>query len=342
MPVVTGDRLAVAIRAERALQGTPLIVMTGLREAHDTTYWKDRGFAGRVTKPVKQGELGGCLASALGYGLAPITVAGPPRHLQVTARRSRRLLLVEDNAVNREVALGILENLGYPADIACDGLSALTLLGENRYAAVLTDCNLPELDGYQLARLIRDPMTMVLDHKVPIIAMTAHALAGDREKCLMSGMDEYVAKPVNPRMLQEILDRLTGVENDAGETSAMPRKSVTPEHLTFDRQELIERVMGNEDIARRVADRFVSDIPAQLAALSGAIEGADRDRAHAIAHSIKGAAANVSAVALSRITAALEAAAKSGDMLRARECMAALSGEFEQANAALTDFLCLR
>jgi HPt (histidine-containing phosphotransfer) domain-containing protein len=97
--------------------------------------------------------------------------------------------------------------------------------------------------------------------------------------------------------------------------------------------------MGNEQIARRVADRFVRDIPAQLAALSRAIEGSDQNGAHAIAHSIKGAAANVSAVQMSRITLAIEEATREGDMLKAREAWSALSGEFEQASAALTGFL---
>ncbi len=349
LPFIPGDQLAKAIRSDHSLRNVPLIILTGLREGRDLTYWKDHGFAGRVTKPVKQGELGGCLASVLGYGAIPAVPCEIPaaRHLQVAARGSRRLLLVEDNLVNQEVALGILESLGYPADVVGDGLAALSILSRNRYAAVLTDCNLPELDGYELTRLIRAPHTDVLEHAVPVIAMTAHALAGDREKCLMAGMDEYVSKPVNPRALEAVLDRLTGVDaSTAVPKAAAPAPEVVAPKIqpvanspTFDREEFLDRVMGNEDIAQRVADRFLTDMPAQLAALSCAMEGADAHSAHAIAHSIKGAAANVSAISLSRITAALETAARDGDMLRAREFFSALSGEFEQANAALADFL---
>jgi signal transduction histidine kinase/DNA-binding response OmpR family regulator/HPt (histidine-containing phosphotransfer) domain-containing protein len=343
-PSSPGEVLSKAIRSDPALRNIPLIALTGLRQSHDPAFWADRGFTGRVTKPVKQGELGGCLASVLGYGEIPpaASSASSARHLPVAARASRRLLLVEDNVVNQEVAMGILENLGYPADVACDGRGALDLLSRNSYAAVLTDCNLPELDGYELTRTIRRPETNVRDHRVPVIAMTAHALAGDREKCLAAGMDEYVSKPVNPRHLEAILDRLTQVDtgDPRPETLASPAQSpAPPAPLVFDREELIDRVMGNEDIALRVADRFVTDIPLQLAALSQAVEGADSDRACALAHAIKGAAANVSANSLSRLTASLESAARQGDMRRAREVFGEVNKEFINASAALAHFL---
>ena len=254
------------------------------------------------------------------------------------SERALRVLLVEDNAVNREVALGILENLGYIADVACDGLSAISRLRRNAYAAVLADCNLPEMDGYELTRLIRLGEPHAWDPRVPVIAMTAHALAGDREKCIAAGMDDYVSKPIDPKALESVLDRWTGVEVSevSGDTATGP--AVVREIKAFDQDELIERVMGNEEIARRVASRFVADIPAQLVALSAAIAGCDGERAHAIAHSIKGAAANVSAAQMSRITSDLEHAARAGDMNMAREAWSKLSDEFDQASAALNRF----
>jgi signal transduction histidine kinase/DNA-binding response OmpR family regulator/HPt (histidine-containing phosphotransfer) domain-containing protein len=340
MPGRPGDRLAREIRAEKALRDIPLLIMTDLRHVSDGEYWRARGFAGRITKPVKQGELGGRLAAAMGYGPSldsRASVAAPLRD-RTAARKSRRLLLVEDNAVNREVALGILENLGYIADVACDGLSAISRLRRNAYAAVLADCNLPEMDGYELTRLIRLGEPHAWDPRVPVIAMTAHALAGDREKCIAAGMDDYVSKPIDPKALESVLDRWTGVEVSevSGDTATGP--AVVREIKAFDQDELIERVMGNEEIARRVASRFVADIPAQLVALSAAIAGSDGERAHAIAHSIKGAAANVSAAQMSRITSDLEHAARAGDMNMAREAWSKLSDEFDQASAALNRF----
>ena len=341
MPACPGDRLGRIIRGDPGLRGIPLMLMTDLRRAAHTSDWQEKGFAGRVTKPVKQGELGGTLASVLGYGPSSVqTPSAPaPRPIQIAARGRRRLLLVEDNAVNQEVATGILENLGYPVDVAGDGRSALALLARNRYAAVLTDCDLPELDGYELTRLIRSPETDVIDHGVPVIAMTAHALAGDREKCLLAGMEDYVSKPVNPHLFEAVLDRCTGVDGNSPHPQHQPADTSPVKAATFDREELFDRVMGNEDLARRVVDRFVTDMPNQLVALSAAIDGVDKERTHAIAHSIKGAAANVSGVALSHAASVVEAAARDGDMSRAREAMPQLRGEFEQAAAAFTDFL---
>jgi CheY-like chemotaxis protein len=220
-------------------------------------------------------------------------------------------------------------------------LSAIARLRRGAYAAVLADCNLPEMDGYQLTGLIRAGEGDAWDPSIPVIAMTAHALAGDREKCLAAGMDDYVSKPIDARLLESALDRWTAVEASAASGSAEPdtaSSAVVREIKAFDRDELIERVMGNEEIARRVAGRFVADIPAQLAALSAAIDGADGDRARAIAHSIKGAAANVSAVQMSRITSDLEHAAGAGDMSSARKAWSRLSDEFDQASAALNRF----
>lgn len=339
MPLCRADQFVKILHADHSLRCVPLVLMTDLRQASETSYWQDRGFAGRVTKPVKQGDLGGCLASLLGKGpWASKTNAAPPHHVRVAARQSRRLLVVEDNVTNQLVALGMLEHLGYPADIACDGRSALTLINQNSYAAVLTDCGLPEMDGYDLTRVIRAREAAAGSWPIPIIAMTAHALAGDREKCLKAGMDDYLSKPIDPNALESLLDKYTGVAPSAANRENN-MKPALPAPASFDRQDLLGRLMGNQAIARRVLNCFVSDMPAQLAELSTAIQGNDKDRTRALAHSIKGAAANVSGISLARLAAVLEASARQGDLSNAREQFAELSVEFEQANVEFTDFL---
>ena len=136
------------------------------------------------------------------------------RRQGLSARNTRpipSLLLVEDNRVNQEVALGILEHLGFRADVVSSGASALaTLARSTPYTVLVTDFQMPEMDGYQLSRLVRDSATNVLDHQIPIIAMTAHALAGDRENCLMAGDGRLRhQKPIQSAVLEEVLDRWT-------------------------------------------------------------------------------------------------------------------------------------
>ena len=343
MPVVRGDRLAQALRSNPVTKDLRLVLMTDLRQSPEAEAWRNQGFNGRVTKPIKQGELGGCLASLLGFGAQSLPGAGQIVPRDISARSKRRLLLVEDNVVNQEVALGILENLGYPADVAPDGRIALELLAKHDYAAVLTDCQLPELDGYELARIIRDPASPnIRNHSVPVIAMTAHALAGDREKCLLAGMDDYISKPVRAAILEEMLDRYTG---DRAEGSLPPAQAPIPpaapeaQSSVFEPEQLMERLMGDEDLARRLVRRFLTDMPAQLAALSSAIGSQDRSTGLLLAHSIRGAAANVGGNSISRAASLIETAVREGDMGKAEELLPGLGNEFHQTRGALANFI---
>jgi CheY-like chemotaxis protein len=122
-------------------------------------------------------------------------------------RRSSRILIAEDNLTNQQVALALLDKLGYEADVVADGKEALRALASSPYDLVLMDCQMPEMNGYEAAARIRDPQSGVRNSKIPIVALTAHAMQGDREKCLEAGMDDYITKPVNPRTLAAMLEK---------------------------------------------------------------------------------------------------------------------------------------
>jgi CheY-like chemotaxis protein len=190
--------------------GIRRIALTPLASGDEDDYWHSLGFASRVAKPLKQGELAVCLAHVLGLAERPVPAAGNPPEtspLQCSRRAGCRVLVVEDNPINRMVALGILEKLGYQADVAADGRLALQALAEEDYDLVLMDCQLPNLDGYEATRLIRGPHSQVRDHRVPVIAMTAHAMTGDWAKCLASGMNDYLAKPFKAAALKALLEK---------------------------------------------------------------------------------------------------------------------------------------
>ena len=342
MPGTDGERLGSLIRQRPELAATPLVLLTPQRLAADAERWQRLGFAGHVSKPVKQGELGTCLASIVGYGPAPVRPGARPK-VSRTSREQRahlQLLVVEDNKVNQEVALGILENLGYRADVAADGRSALRALAQKDYDLVLMDCQLPEMDGYEAARRIRQPDTSVRDHNVAIIATTAHALAGDREKCLAAGMNGYISKPLRPEALEQAIEEWTGGKPALVDRAAGPTPNSQPGTAlaVFDREGFVDRLMGNEDLAQRIIRGFVEDMPRQIALLAQAVNNRDADAVRLVAHSIKGAAANVGGLEVREIAWKLEQTGRAGDLAAAAATLPELSARFESLRPIMEKF----
>jgi CheY-like chemotaxis protein len=234
-------------------------------------------------------------------------------------RRNFRILVVEADPTDREAA-AVLERLGHSFDVASGWRGALELLSDVPYALVLMDCRMPEIDGFELTRIIRDPEANVAGHCIPVVAMLAHVTGGDRERCLAAGMNDYVAKPIRPEVLEQTIQRWAAAA--AG----------------FDGNDLIERLMGSENLARRVASRFLEDMPRQLIALSQALTGADAESARRLAHSIKGAAANVSVEPVRGLAERLEELGKEGRLADAAELLPELVSTFDGLIPAMRRF----
>lgn len=172
------------------------------------------GFAGYLTKPIRQAQLSECLGMLMG-GFAFRSSSSLPqkrgiveRHIvEESGTHVARILLAEDNVINQKVARHILKTLGCKADVVADGYEAVRALELINYDLVLMDCQMPEMDGFEATAVIRDPTSNVCNHNVPIIAMTANAMKGDREKCLEAGMDDYLSKPVKKEELAGIIDK---------------------------------------------------------------------------------------------------------------------------------------
>jgi two-component system, sensor histidine kinase and response regulator len=342
---VGGEHLAAVIRRDARHANTPIVLLAPISQTVVPNEWESHGFVRRVSKPVKQGELGACLASALNILPASGSAAAtpPPSTSRLGEKKSLHpILVVEDNRVNQEVMAGVLGILGYTADIVADGRSALQALLTTSYALVLTDCQMPEMDGYELARRIRDPLTGVLNPQIPIIAVTAHSLAGEREHCMAAGMDDYLSKPVRPELLDKALTQWIGAGRLSPEavnfsTAELPQP-VSPIESRFDADDLIERLMGNKALAKRVAETFVNNMPHELLALSTAIRNSDSEAIVIAAHSIKGAAANAAGTTVSDLAAKLESLGRAGDIASAAEVLSVLEAKFRSVKPMIDRF----
>jgi signal transduction histidine kinase/DNA-binding response OmpR family regulator len=212
MPGMDGEALGRAVRADARLADTRMVLLTSLGIRGDVRRLQELGFAAYATKPIRHEELRTMLALALqerhGEAPAPIVTRHTARETRKEfAGRPARILLAEDNIVNQQVMLGMLKKMGLQADVAANGAEALHALETLPYDLVLMDVQMPELDGIEATRRIRQPDSAVLTHGIPIIALTANAMAGDRERFLAAGMNDYVAKPVSRQALAEALER---------------------------------------------------------------------------------------------------------------------------------------
>ncbi len=306
MPGMDGLQLARQVKDDPALANLPLVLLTSLAQRGDTGHVAFAVFAETLSKPIRQSQLYNCMTRALGIGPeTEPTVLPPPVETSAAAPAPGRVLVAEDNPINQQVARITLEKMGYRVDTVADGQEALRALEELPYDLVLMDCQMPVLDGYAATRVIRDPASRVRRHDIPVVAMTANALAGDRERCLAAGMNDYVAKPVQPRQLAAALKRhLHGVPSlPAPAAASRDRLPV------LNRDALLERLFGDRSLAAAILSSFTNGLEPELKTLGGALQRRDAAEVRRLAHSLKGAAVNVEARALGLAAAQLEQAA---------------------------------
>ena len=340
MPGMNGLELARRIRQEPALSQVKMIILLSLGEQGDTEELKQVGIAACLTKPIKQLPWHQCLSRVLGQlspeGGSLVACPATPGGAFRGSQGQSRILVAEDNAINQKVTLGVLARLGYRAEAVADGREAIFSLAALHYDLVLMDCQMPVLDGYATSRAIRDPVSAVLNHRIPIIAMTASALPGDREKCLEAGMDDYLTKPVNPRALAMVLERWLNParqENNQEPVSALKAS----QEVVLDQDQLWEVMQGDEAMAREIIAVFLEDVPAHLASLEQALAESDGNLAARKAHSIKGAASNVGGVALRALAARVELLCRDIDLGEAEKLLPQLTEHLNHLNKAFQD-----
>jgi len=321
MPEMDGVTLASEIRRHRGADALPLVMLTSLgrrtedREAHSE-------FAASLTKPIKAAVLYEVVAAVVGTKPSDTRDAREPEPDAVPLTQKRlRVLLAEDNAVNRQLALRLLEKLGHGADVAVDGLEALEALRRRPYDVVLMDVEMPEMDGLEAARRIHREWHA---HERPrIVAMTANAMQGDREICLAAGMDDYVSKPVRLDELAAALRRCA------------PRSADDEGVLDHEALEHLRARVGDGEFVAELVDTFLRDAPALLETLRGALENADAQELRRAAHTLKSNGRMFGATRLAELCQDLEATAQTGALVGADELVARIDAEYARVAAAL-------
>lgn len=254
-----------------------------------------------------------------------------------SARNSVRILVVEDNLINQRLAQSMLTNSGYYCDVVENGEIAVRQLSTHPYDLILMDIQMPVMDGIEATKIIRDRDSSVRDHSIPIVAMTAHTAEEDRERCIQAGMDDYIAKPIKPEQLKEVIGiHLFGkTRQEASPFAGGPAED--KRRKVFDNAEMRHRVADDEGLMRTLLELFPGNMAKEMDILRRALSQKDMETVRFQAHSIKGMVVNISAHRLSDIAYAMDRAGKNEDINEIRKLYPELKKEFENFLALLFD-----
>jgi signal transduction histidine kinase/DNA-binding response OmpR family regulator len=340
MPGMDGLALARAIKEDPSIAGTRLILLTSIGQTGPEPN-RDGFFDACLTKPAPQSQLYDCLARVMaGSSLAEdellgveIPSASQKRAKRLAARRGR-ILIAEDNVVNQQVAIGVLATLGYRSDVVANGREAVEAMGLVPYAAILMDCQMPEMDGYQATQEIR--RREGTGRHTPIIALTADVSKDARAKSLSAGMDDHITKPLNPQELAAALGRwLRRVDKlESQAVAAQPRAEGAVDHIALDGLRELERT-GAPGLVKKVTDLFLQDTPRQLTDLRDSVQNGDSARLVRVAHTLKGSAANLGAREMVRICEELQVLGEDENISIAPSLVADLESQFGSVRDAI-------
>ena len=328
MPEMDGLSTARAFKSDPALATIPLVMLTSMLPCHDAEELAASGLEAQLSKPIHREQLLGCLTRVVAqHGISTDPATRIKRAPFVG--NCRRVLVVEDNVVNQKVAVRMLEKLGYRADVAANGKEALEAVRQRPYGAILMDCQMPVMDGFEATARIREALP---DDHVPILAMTAHAMAGDRERALDAGMDDYLSKPVLREQLEDMLANWMPATVPAPDAtprfhaptlshsddtmSSLPAPQDDPSPIdesVLDELRQFQDVDG-PDILDELIGIFLADTPPRLVAMAQSVADEDATGAEHAAHALKSSCAQLGALVLSDICRRIEALGRSGEL----------------------------
>jgi len=333
MPDMDGFALAEIIKRNPDWTIATVMMLSSAGQRGDAIRCRELGVAAYLTKPVRQGELLDGILIALGTRSEnKISLDLVTRHTLRESRNRLRILLVEDNAVNQLVALRLLEKYGHTVGVAANGRKALDKLEEESYDLVLMDVQMPEMNGWEATQAIREKELSTGGH-IPIVAMTAHAMKGDEERCLAVGMDAYLTKPIHTQKLLAVLDDIGSRKAGPPVPLDMPLQKFTTDAIDLDAT--LERLEGDRTLFQELANVFRGDCPKMVERMRRAIVMHDAKSLEGCAHTLKGSSANLGALAVSHAAAEIERLAGTGSVESTSVEFRLLQEELERAFAEL-------
>jgi PAS domain S-box-containing protein len=324
MPIVDGFAVATRVKEMPETAGGIVMMLSTTAQHEDAERCRRGGIAAYVTKPIRRSELLDAILTALGNTTVEFTDTRTDPPLVVPAiRRPLRVLLAEDNPVNQQLAVRLLEKAGHSVCVASNGRRAVDAYDKERFDVILMDVQMPEMGGFEATAIIRQRQ-QISGRRVPIVAMTAHAIKGDRERCLEAGMDHYVTKPVDPKCLFSAIDEVvfgapiqnTNTHSQIANASDEPSESsATLEEAQngkskINMKALLARVEGDRSLLKDLVVLFLEDSPGLLEELRRAVQQRDRHRIERAAHTLKGAVGNFGAVRAMELALKLETAGR--------------------------------
>lgn len=342
MPNMDGLEVARLIKKDERLRNTNLIMLTSIGIRGDAKLAQQAGIKIYLSKPVRQVDLYNSLVALMKGESSEDDTHITQFHLgKAPVTFNAKVLLAEDNLVNQQVAKGMLKKLGcHKVDLAMDGTQAVSMLENNSYDIIFMDCQMPQMDGYEATEVIRAQEKYRGEQHTPIIALTANALSGDRERCLTAGMDDYVSKPFNQHRITRILEVWLPKELHQ-KTSIEPplTTEVIPDEAQTTNDSIIEPAAleairslqkeGKEDILAQIINLYLADAPQQISQLQHAFETQDAGTLRNIAHSLKSSSATLGAIGLSILFKELEEQAQNDSLTGAGDIIERIGTDFE-------------
>jgi CheY-like chemotaxis protein/HPt (histidine-containing phosphotransfer) domain-containing protein len=359
MPEMDGIMLAKQIRQMPSGQAMPLVLLTSMGVRSDNSAFTSVAFASCLTKPIKPAQLQEVLVRVIsGAKPKPSVRASTAQKIDrsLAWRMPLRILLCDDNVINQKVASRLLQQMGYESHVAANGAECLKALEREAYDIVFMDVQMPEMDGLEATRQIRHRQkapgqTGHFGGKIAIIAMTANAMQGDRERCIAAGMDDYLSKPVRPEEVRQVLERWgpraagaasaenpedlvmvgAGGEGQAGESNGEPPP--------VDMERLLDFANGNPDNLRELAELYVQQTSRQVEELSTAVKAGAAEDVRRLAHSCAGASSTCGMTTIGPLLRELERQGRDGLESNAPELAARVEREFERIRIFLGDYM---
>jgi CheY-like chemotaxis protein len=332
MPEMDGFSLAAELRRNPDLAAATVMMLSSADRQGDMARCRELGVAAYLIKPVRQSMLLDAIMTALGTSLADRTT---PTMLDApgTCPRPLAILIAEDNAVNQRLALKLLEKRGHSVAVAGNGHKVLAALARRQFDVILMDVQMPEMDGFEATAAIREHEQTTGAHQ-PIVAMTAHAMKGDRERCLAAGMDDYISKPLRAADLYNTVERLA-----ADAPADRPAALTESADEIFDEATAIERVQGDVELLKELVDIFFKEYSHLMPEIRAAIAANDAAGVRRAAHTLKGALGVFGSQAAAEAALRIETIGREGNLSQANELCAALDDAVSRLRPALNKYL---